>query len=630
MSAPAPVVIDPIVVPATLLTNPSAITDEVATVTVASLPRPGYLVPRFLPGYGTKITRIGGDYNTTTAIGGKWGKVALHHYSKNQPWNDDLSMVYIEQRSPSQISGALPANSPDKLILDGSSYLPIIGNRYTSNNSDLLHNASEFRWRPGYPRQAIGWKNSTQTLTLFDMVSQTTLFTAYIPSDCVKGSYSDGFGLLSEGVISNDGRYLVLCSRYYRPQLSTSPHAGRVDHFCVVDLEAALAGVSYPNAASTSPGVGPMKYLNGASEMTFTTEDYGDIDFCSISPLGNYVIVKYSSSGRPEYARCFTVNLSTLVCTPKAYANFASFVAIAGGATITGAGIPALTTVSGAVSPGATSLTMSANATATAANITLTIAGTATIRCNTTNGSPTVTILDTSLRSGAGAIASLAGWMMNGSHGDFAISADPALTGSSVEVYVAGIRNESTSNYCSSAEVAAHGKVIAQSMATGKHIHISMGTTQLGGATEAADQHASGRCYLEPTTMLMTYEHHATYKFGQHGGEMVLWSTLVNGGGAPIRCGCTFTDDNDSRGYPYTYLGEAHAVPSPGCEKIMFASNWQKNASPVGPVDDYKSYILEPASTNTVEGADYTRREPEVILRRAQEPPYDSDREDRT
>lgn len=76
-------------------------------------------------------------------------------------------------------------------------------------------------------------------------------------------------------------------------------------------------------------------------------------------------------------------------CDPR---NRASFPAIASGATISGPGIPGGTTVSGAVAAGATTLTMSANATATAQNVTLTIAAIATLHCNTTIGSPTVTI----------------------------------------------------------------------------------------------------------------------------------------------------------------------------------------------------------------------------------------------
>lgn len=80
---------------------------------------------------------------------------------------------------------------------------------------------------------------------------------------------------------------------------------------------------------------------------------------------------------------------SLAYCDPR---NRASFPTIASGASITGSGVPGATTVTGDVLAGATTLTMSANASATAQNVTLTIAGVATPHCNTTSGSPTVTI----------------------------------------------------------------------------------------------------------------------------------------------------------------------------------------------------------------------------------------------
>lgn len=72
--------------------------------------------------------------------------------------------------------------------------------------------------------------------------------------------------------------------------------------------------------------------------------------------------------------------------------NYKAFIAIPAGAAISGPGVPGGTTVSGAVLAGATTLTMSANATATAQNVALTINGIVTNNCNTTIGSPTVTI----------------------------------------------------------------------------------------------------------------------------------------------------------------------------------------------------------------------------------------------
>jgi len=82
-------------------------------------------------------------------------------------------------------------------------------------------------------------------------------------------------------------------------------------------------------------------------------------------------------------------NASMVFCDPL---NRASFGAIAGGASITGAGVPGATIIQFVVAAGDTSLSMSNPATATAKNVTLTIAGAATAHCNTINGSPVVTI----------------------------------------------------------------------------------------------------------------------------------------------------------------------------------------------------------------------------------------------
>jgi len=494
--------VDPIVVMTTLLANPDKITNLTAAVTVDAAPRPDYLKSLFLPGYGTKITRIAGNTGDTTAIGGKWASISRHHYSKNQPWNHDMTMICIEQKNTSDTR-----SEPTRLILDGKSYLPIMANKFSSNNNPFL-SASEFRWRPQYATQAITWNESGQILKLFDIVTRQSLWNdagavgVHIPSNCVASNSSNGrgFGLLSEGVLSDNGRYLVLCTNYLKPQQAP----GKVDYFRVVDLEAKV--------------VGPPNYF----AMPYKTKDYGDIDFCSISPLGNYVIIKYSANKVPEYARCFTINPTTLVATPRVF-------------------------VSG----------------------------------------------DNPILSGDndGAIADprsavdYNGWMACMSHGDFQISADPALTGTSVEVYVGGLRiyGSDISN-CSSADKAALGRYIAQSMDKGKHVHISVGTTGLSGATETEDQHSSGRCYMAPGWMCATYTYHATNKLSN---EIVLWPVLANGAG--IRCGTTRSDES------IDYNAEAHAVPSPGCEKIMFASNWQRNITgTAGPGTDIKSYVLAP------------------------------------
>lgn len=144
---------------------------------------------------------------------------------------------------------------------------------------------------------------------------------------------------------------------------------------------------------------------------------------CLINHQGNYLLAFYPKATSPipkdqlvfdarlprwwhwkDWAARDAIELKTTVlgssfafCDPT---NYGAFQAISNGASITGSGVSGGTTVSGAVPAGATSLTMSANATATAQNVTLTIAGVATPHCNTTSGSPTVTISEYHVWSG--------------------------------------------------------------------------------------------------------------------------------------------------------------------------------------------------------------------------------------
>jgi hypothetical protein len=415
-----------------------------------------------------------------------------------------MTLACIEQKTYT----GQPTDMPERLILDANTWVPVMGDKYTSANNRFIK-GDEFRWRPQYPTHAITWNAKKQILKRVDIIKGQSQWNdgygedkegVHIPSPCtIAESNGPGFGLLSEGVLSNDGRYLVLCSCWKKPQQPP----GRVDHFCVVDLEARR--------------VGPMNYF----AIPYSTRDYGDIDWCSISPLGNYVVLKYSSNNIPEYARCFEINPTTLAATPRVF-----------------------------------------------------IAGDNPILQGDNDGA----IADPK------SAVDYNGWMACMSHGDFQISTAATLTGTSVEVYVGGQRiYGSDITNCSTADKAALGGYIAQSMDKGKHVHVSVGTTGLSGSTEAEDQHTSGRCYMQPGYLLGTYSYHATNKLSD---EMVLWPLISSS--TPIRCGTTRTNDDGN------YNAEAHAVPSPGCEKIMFASNWQRNAVSPGPADDIKAYVLSP------------------------------------
>jgi Tol biopolymer transport system component len=100
---------------------------------VPSTPKPSYLAPVQDPTFRTLITRITDDPGKAIAniSGGKWGSVARHHYSLDQAWNADQSLLYLDtNEGGSGTSGGF--------FLDGETYQP----RFASKNKP----GSDVRW----------------------------------------------------------------------------------------------------------------------------------------------------------------------------------------------------------------------------------------------------------------------------------------------------------------------------------------------------------------------------------------------------------------------------------------------------------------------------------------------------
>ena len=120
---------------------------------LGSAPKPAYLAPSYDPILGTKITRITGDYlapiltaggaplpNTSNAT---WGNCARHHYSLDQAWNADESMLYLENNTDPDATalGVPDASSPNgHLFLDGQTYQPLF---YQGVPGDVRWHVSE-------------------------------------------------------------------------------------------------------------------------------------------------------------------------------------------------------------------------------------------------------------------------------------------------------------------------------------------------------------------------------------------------------------------------------------------------------------------------------------------------------
>jgi hypothetical protein len=72
-----------------------------------------YLVPAVDPKFGNKIVKVTNPNCEIPGLGLTWGRVAIHHYSIDQAWNADQSLLILFK------------GNPGKLFLDGTTYKPL-------------------------------------------------------------------------------------------------------------------------------------------------------------------------------------------------------------------------------------------------------------------------------------------------------------------------------------------------------------------------------------------------------------------------------------------------------------------------------------------------------------------------
>ncbi len=196
--------------------------------------KPAYLSQITEPDFGTKITRIvGNPGDSIPNITGKvWADSTLRHaYSKRQPWNSDMSMIFIENHYPN-------------LWLDGETYQVL----FTRSKP-----ASRIRWSNTEPHiMYYVESDNTGLLGKWDVVEDTTSvlvdFSGY--KSCSFGS--------GEGNFTNNGKKVAV--------LGTRKNDGHKVYF-IVDVENKTKGADVDLSS------------------------YPKINNCTISPLGNYVII---------------------------------------------------------------------------------------------------------------------------------------------------------------------------------------------------------------------------------------------------------------------------------------------------------------------------------------------------
>ena len=152
------------------------------------LDKPAYLEAVLDPVFRQKIVRVSGDPGAAVPIvGGTWGAVERHHYSKDQAWNADMSLLLLEYSKP--------------LILDANTYQVL----YTYPQIDGVDAA---KWHPSDPSKMIYvGDHEIRTLNVRTGVdSQLASFDGY--SGFLIGLY--------EGNLSKDGDRLAIYAKNAR------------------------------------------------------------------------------------------------------------------------------------------------------------------------------------------------------------------------------------------------------------------------------------------------------------------------------------------------------------------------------------------------------------------------------
>ncbi len=239
--------------------------------------KPGYLVPFTDPTFCTKIVRIGGDPGSTFTAqngSGTWGVFAQHHYTNDEPWNADGSLLALQNLN----NDGSDAN-PSLVLLDGNTYVP----KYVKCPQ---YDLGDDRWHPSLAHKNERINVSGKKLEWFDVVScvQTRAWTLPIDGDNDFGQNPDA-----------SGRFAVVDSG---------------TQLAVVDMDPQPPYAPYP-----SQRIGPVLTYDPGCPLASCTSGH-----VSISPDAAFVILHYDS----DHNQIFDINPASLALTPHVEATSTS------------------------------------------------------------------------------------------------------------------------------------------------------------------------------------------------------------------------------------------------------------------------------------------------------------------
>jgi hypothetical protein len=157
---------------------------------LAVLSTPQYLVPFTDSKFGTKVVRVTNPNNPVPGLGLTWTGVAIHHYSIDQAWNADQSLLILDR-----------GTSP-RVFLDGTTYKPVMA----------WKNPGSIRWHRTNPdlmvfvgRKGVGyWNVRNNTLEILNALSGYTNATIG-----EKGNLSDDGTMLAIRATRSDGKQVA-------------------------------------------------------------------------------------------------------------------------------------------------------------------------------------------------------------------------------------------------------------------------------------------------------------------------------------------------------------------------------------------------------------------------------------
>ena len=158
--------------------------DGRARANSASKPQPlDYLVPAIDPTFGSRIVKVTNPRGEVPGLALTWGDVAIHHYSIDQAWNADQTLL------------ALDRGTNPRLFLDGTTYKPLMA----------LKRPGDVRW---HPRRA-DWMMfvSTHSVGLWNVRKDEILVLGTL------AGYADASFGDHKGNPSDDGRMVAITAK---------------------------------------------------------------------------------------------------------------------------------------------------------------------------------------------------------------------------------------------------------------------------------------------------------------------------------------------------------------------------------------------------------------------------------